>query len=197
MKTGKIVIFSAPSGAGKTTIVKRFLADDPKRNLLSISAVNRPKRDNETHGIDYYFTPDEEFQQKIKNKEFVEWEEVYKGRFYGTLESEVDRLLGFLNSGKNIFFDVDVKGALSLKKYFEEKGIQVILIFIKPEAPEMMTLRKRLMGRNTETDESIEHRLDKAPAEMSFQTSFDRVVVNDNVERAFMECKSYIYNWLN
>lgn len=171
---GKAIIFSAPSGSGKTTLVKHLL--DKFDNLgFSISACTRDRRGrNEVHGKDYYFLSIQEFQHKIKEQEFVEWEEVYVGGYYGTLKSEIERLW---SEGKNVIFDVDVKGGLRLKEYF---GDQALAIFVK--VPTVEELENRLRNRGTETPESLSKRLYKVKFEMSFQDSFDVVLLNDNLE---------------
>ncbi len=157
MTNGKLIIFSAPSGAGKTTIVKHLLNVFPQLEF-SVSACSRPKRSYETHGVDYYFLSVEEFKQKIKNEEFVEWEEVYKDNFYGTLRVEIERIW---NKGMNVIFDVDVVGGLHLKKLYAEKALA---IFVMP--PSIQHLEMRLKSRETETSESIARRMGKAENEL-------------------------------
>ncbi len=171
---GKAIIFCAPSGSGKTTLVKHLLSQ--YSNLgFSISACTRDKRGrNEVHGKDYYFLSIEEFQENIRANAFVEWEEVYPGGYYGTLKSEVERLW---NEGKNVIFDVDVKGGLKLKEYF---GEDALAIFVK--VPSIEELEARLRSRGTETEESLSKRLYKVKFEMSFQDKFDVVLLNDNLE---------------
>lgn len=173
---GKAIIFCAPSGSGKTTLVKHLL--ECHNNLgFSISACTRDKRGrNEVHGKDYYFLTISEFQEKISDKAFVEWEEVYPGGYYGTLKSEVERLW---SEGKNVIFDVDVKGGLKLKEYFRDDALA---IFVK--VPSIEVLEERLRSRGTETEESLSKRLYKVQFEMSFQDRFDVVLVNDNLEEA-------------
>jgi len=179
MKQGKLIIFSAPSGSGKTTLV-HYLLDKPELNLsFSVSATSRAKRPNEQHGVDYYFLSPEEFQQKIKEDAFVEWEEVYKDNYYGTLKSEVERLL---NEGKNVIFDIDVKGGLNIKKQFPGNSLAV---FVQP--PSVDELKKRLENRKTETEEKIKMRLAKAKEELEYSKDFDVVVVNDDLEKAQKE----------
>ncbi len=165
-----IVIFSAPSGAGKTTIVRHLLQNFSQFGF-SISACTRPMRVYEVHGKDYYFISLAEFQQKIQENAFVEWEEVYAGSFYGTLKSEVKRLLDL---GKIVLFDVDVKGGIELKKYFKEDALS---IFVAP--PSLEILETRLKNRNTESPESLQKRLDKCKQEMSFSTQFDVILENN------------------
>lgn len=178
---GKAIIFSAPSGSGKTTIVKHLLERNPDLGF-SISASTRDKRGRtEQNGKDYYFLPPKEFKKKIDNNEFVEWEEVYEGNFYGTLKAEVERIW---NEGKNVVFDVDVKGGLNLKKYFGEKGLA---IFVKVSSVEV--LKERLHDRGTESEESLSRRLFKAEFEMSFWDQFDVVLVNENLVKSLEEAQ--------
>lgn len=174
----KLIIFSAPSGAGKTTIVKHLL----RQNLgleFSISAASREKRPNEVHGRDYYFLSSEEFKARIKNNEFIEWEEVYENHFYGTLKSEVERIW---NNGNNVIFDVDVIGGLNIKKQYGDKALAV---FVMP--PSIEELKKRLNTRSTESPENLRKRIEKAKAEISFSERFDKVVVNDVLDKALNE----------
>jgi guanylate kinase len=178
---GKAIIFSAPSGSGKTTIVKHLLKTNPDLGF-SISASTRDKRGRtEKDGQDYYFLSPLEFKQKIDNNDFVEWEEVYAGNFYGTLKSEIQRIW---DCGKNVIFDVDVKGGLNLKKYF---GDNALSIFVK--VPSIEVLEARLNDRGTETPESLSRRLFKAQFEMSFQDQFDVVLVNENLEKSLAEAQ--------
>lgn len=179
---GKAVIFCAPSGSGKTTLVRHLLS--AHENLgFSISACTRDKRGrNEVHGKDYYFLSIEEFQQKIRENAFVEWEEVYPGGYYGTLKSEVERLW---SEGKNVIFDVDVKGGLKLKEYFGENALA---IFVK--VPSLEELENRLRSRGTETEESLSKRLYKVKFEMSFQDNFDVVLLNDDLEESLSKAES-------
>lgn len=178
---GKAIIFSAPSGSGKTTIVKHLLKTNPDLGF-SISASTRDKRGRtEENGKDYYFLTPEEFKQKIDNNEFVEWEEVYEGNFYGTLKSEIDRIW---NEGKNVIFDVDVKGGLNLKKYF---GKDALAIFVK--VPSIEVLKERLNDRGTETPESLSRRLFKAKFEMEFSDRFDAVLVNEELDKSLAEAQ--------
>jgi guanylate kinase len=178
---GKAIIFSAPSGSGKTTIVKHLLEKNPDLGF-SISASTRDKRGRtEAHGHDYYFLTPEDFKQKIDNNDFIEWEEVYEGNFYGTLKSEIDRIW---KQGKNVIFDVDVKGGLNLKKYFGDKALA---IFVK--VPSLDILKERLNDRGTESPESLSRRLFKANFEMSFQDQFDVVLVNENLQKSLTEAQ--------
>ncbi len=187
LKKGKLIIFSAPSGAGKTTIVKHLLQQD--FNLeFSISATSRKVRHTETHAKDYYFISENEFQQKVENNEFLEWEEVYKSICYGTLKNEVERIR---NLGKNVIFDVDVVGGLNIKRYY---GNEALAIFVQP--PSVDELKIRLRNRSTETDEKIEIRIAKAEHELSFANQFDVVIVNDNLEKAFLEAEKILHEFL-
>ncbi|RDB07182.1 guanylate kinase [Runella aurantiaca] len=185
---GKLIIFSAPSGSGKTTIVRHLLS---KYNNLgfSISACTRDRRGrNEVHGKDYYFLTPDDFKQRIDNNEFVEWEEVYPGGYYGTLKSEIERLWA---AGKHVIFDVDVKGGLKLKEYFGERALA---IFVK--APSEEAIKERLMMRGTETEDSLSKRLFKVKFEMSFQDRFDVILVNDNLEAALTKAEELVENFL-
>ncbi len=171
---GKAIIFSAPSGSGKTTIVKHLLANNNDLGF-SISASTRDRRGRtEQDGKDYHFLTPEEFKKKIDNDEFIEWEEVYAGNFYGTLKTEIERIW---QQGRNVIFDVDVKGGINLKRYF---GSKALAIFVK--VPSLEILRERLLERGTESEESISRRLFKAKFEMSFADKFDTVLVNEDLE---------------
>lgn len=173
---GKAIIFSAPSGSGKTTLV-RHLLDHNKDLDFSVSASTRDRRGRtEQDGKDYHFLSPAEFKKKIDNDEFVEWEEVYEGNFYGTLKSEIQRIW---DSGKNVIFDVDVKGGISLKKYFGKKALSV---FVK--VPSIEILMERLKDRGTESEESLSRRLYKVKFEMSFEDKFDVILVNDDLEES-------------
>ncbi|MDA3819037.1 MAG: guanylate kinase [Candidatus Delongbacteria bacterium] len=185
---GKLIIFAAPSGSGKTSIVK-FLIERIDNQHFSVSATNRPIRKNETDGKDYYFLSTEAFEEKIRDKAFVEWEEVYDGRFYGTLKSSVDNML---NAGKNVIFDVDVKGALNLKSTY---GTQALSVFVKP--PSLETLEHRLHKRKTDSSEDIKRRTNKAEWEMNFAPEFDVIVVNDKLEQACRESLQKVKEFLN
>jgi guanylate kinase len=178
---GKAIIFSAPSGSGKTTIVKHLLTNNPDLGF-SISASTRDRRGRtEKNGQDYYFLSPLDFKKKIDSDEFVEWEEVYEGNFYGTLKSEVQRVW---DDGKNVIFDVDVKGGLALKKYFDDKALS---IFVKVSSLEV--LKERLHDRGTEDPESLSRRLFKAQFEMTFQDKFDIVLVNENLDSSLAEAQ--------
>lgn len=184
----KFVIFSAPSGSGKTTIVKHLLHKYSNVGF-SISACTRDRRGrNEVHGKDYYFLTPEDFKQRIDNNEFVEWEEVYAGGYYGTLKSEIDRLW---KEGKHVLFDVDVKGGLKLKKYF---GDDALAVFVK--APSEEAIKQRLMARGTETDESLSKRLFKVKFELSFQDQFDVILLNDNLETTLQKAEELVENFI-
>lgn len=185
---GKLIIFSAPSGSGKTTIVKHLLAEN--KNLgFSISACTRDRRGrSEQNGQDYYFLTPEIFKEKIDNDEFVEWEEVYVGAFYGTLKSEIERVWA---SGKHVLFDVDVKGGLKLKEYYGDKALA---IFVK--VPDEETLRQRLIGRGTETEDSLSKRLFKVHFEMSFQDRFDVILVNDDLETSYRKAQKLVDDFI-
>ena len=185
---GKLIIFSAPSGAGKTTIVRHLLEQD--LNLeFSISATSRGKRHTETNGKDYYFLSEEEFRIKIANNEFLEWEEVYKGTLYGTLKSEVERIR---QSGKNVLFDIDVVGGCNVKKYY---GQEALAVFVEP--PSVEELRNRLVSRSTDTMEVIEKRIQKAEYELAFASQFDCIIVNDQLEKAFEEAEKCICEFIS
>ncbi len=184
---GKLIIFSAPSGAGKTTIVKQLL--ERGLNLeFSISATSRTPRPNEVHGRDYYFISENEFKTRVSAGEFLEWEEVYSGICYGTLKSEVDRIC---SQGKNVIFDVDVVGGLNIKKHF---GDRALAIFVQP--PSVEELRIRLQNRQTETAEKIAMRVAKAEYEMTFAPQFDVIVVNQNLETAVNEAEKLVRDFI-
>ncbi len=184
---GKLIIFSAPSGAGKTTIVRQLL--ERGLNLeFSVSATSRSPRPNELHGRDYYFLTIEEFKNKVEAGDFLEWEEVYSGICYGTLKSEVDRIC---DAGKHVIFDVDVVGGLNIKRQFEE---QALAIFVQP--PSVEELRTRLKNRSTESEEKIAMRIAKAEHELSFADKFDVVVVNENIEKAVIEAEKLVHNFI-
>lgn len=184
---GKLIIFSAPSGAGKTTIVKQLLTSDLPLSF-SVSACSRAIRDGEVDGRDYYFLTPEEFRARIANNEFLEWEEVYEGSYYGTLKSEVTRIW---DQGRHVIFDVDVVGGLNIKKVYPEKALTV---FVQP--PTIDELRNRLINRSTETEESIQKRIDKAAFELTFVSKFDVVIVNDKLEIAIVEAKKVVSDFL-
>lgn len=185
---GKLFIFSAPSGSGKTTIVQHLLKQDFKLKF-SISATSRSKRANEIDGKDYHFLSAEEFKAKIDKDEFLEWEEVYEGCFYGTLKSEVEKIR---EEGNNVIFDVDVVGGTNIKKFYKEEAIA---IFIQP--PSIKELENRLRNRNTDSEEGIAKRVEKFKFELAFSNQFDKVIVNDNLEDAFAEAETTLINFLN
>jgi guanylate kinase len=185
---GKLIIFSAPSGSGKTTIVKHLLATNPDLGF-SISACTRDKRGrNEVNGKDYYFLSPEEFKQKIDNNEFVEWEQVYVGAFYGTLKSEIERVW---SQKKHVLFDVDVKGGLSLKKHY---GDRALAVFVK--VPSLEILEQRLKSRGTDSDDSISKRLFKVKFEMSFENQFDVTMINEDLETTLVKAQQLVDNFL-
>jgi guanylate kinase len=186
---GKVLIVSAPSGSGKSTIVNFLMKEHPEFRLaFSVSATSRPPRGQEQDGVDYYFLSAEEFRRHIEADDFLEYEEVYEGRFYGTLKSQVEEKLA---AGKNVVFDVDVKGGINIKKYYGEAALSV---FIQP--PSVEALRERLIGRNTDEMGQIEQRLAKAEYEMSFASQFDRILVNDNLEVAKQEAVALLNDFL-
>jgi guanylate kinase len=186
-KLNKVVIFCAPSGSGKTTIVKHILSVD-NRLAFSVSACTRNKRANEEHGKDYYFLSHEEFKLRIANNEFLEFEEVYGGNFYGTLKSEVDRIWAM---GKAVIFDVDVEGGLNIKKHFGDKALAV---FVKP--PSVEVLEQRLRFRSTETEETLRVRIDKAVHELQYENKFEYVLLNENLDEALVVAENLITEFL-
>lgn len=185
---GKLVIFSAPSGAGKTTIVRNVLKSELPLEF-SVSATSRKKRENETDGIDYYFLTPDSFRERVLNGEFIEWEEVYTDHLYGTLRSEIERIW---QSGKSVIFDVDVAGALNLKKMY---GNRAIAIFVMP--PSAGELERRLKGRGTESDEKISLRMAKAEEEIARAGEFDCIVVNKDLEEATSQAISLVTDFLD
>jgi len=185
---GKILIFSSPSGAGKTTIVHHLLKRFPSL-AFSVSATTRPQRPHETHGKDYYFLTPEAFRKKIDEDAFVEWEEVYENTYYGTLRSEVERLLG---EGRHVVFDVDVKGALNIKKQF---GDRALAVFVMP--PSVEELEKRLRHRSTDPEESIRERVAKAKIEMSYADKFDVILVNDILEETLRKAEEIVKKFID
>ena len=184
---GKCVIFSAPSGAGKTTIV-RYLLDEKLNLEFSISATSRAPRTIEREGKDYHYLSVEEFLEKVEKHEFVEWEEVYTNQYYGTLKSEIERIW---KAGKHVIFDVDVDGGINLKKYF---GNNALAVFVQP--PSIHHLRQRLEKRSTETPESIERRIAKADYELNQAPHFDRVLVNDLLDVAKVNAYNLVKDFL-
>ena len=184
MTGGKLIIFSAPSGSGKTTIV-RYLLDQPELNLaFSVSATSRPRRGKERHGEHYYFMSVSEFKQHIKNEDFLEWEEVYRDNFYGTLKSEVERIWA---QGKNVIFDIDVVGGLRIKKKFPQ---ETLAVFVKP--PSVDELKIRLKKRSTESDDKINMRIAKASVELATAPQFDKIIKNYELEVALKEAHQLV-----
>ena len=188
MSKGKAIIFSAPSGAGKTTIVRHLMGISNLRLSFSVSATTRAKREHEIDGKDYYFISSDEFLHRVKNNEFIEWEEVYNGQYYGTLHSEIERVW---SRGEHVIFDVDVVGGLSLKKIL---GNHALSVFVK--APSVATLEERLQKRSTETPEKIQQRIAKANQEMAFEPQFDRVIVNNDLSVAQQEAEACVREFL-
>ena len=186
---GKMLIVSAPSGSGKSTIVNWLMQEHPELKLyFSISCTSRTPRGTEQNGVEYFFLTPEEFKSKIANEEFLEYEEVYQDRFYGTLKAQVERQR---EAGQNVVFDVDVKGGVNIKRYY---GDEALSIFIQP--PSVEELRRRLTGRGTDTPEAIEERLAKAEYELTFAPQFDHVVVNDDLETAKQETLQLVESFL-
>lgn len=188
MKQGKLIIFSAPSGAGKTSIVRHLLKEYPELEF-SVSACSRPKRHNEKDGVDYHFLTVDEFKRKIENDEFVEWEEVYENQFYGTLKSELERIW---NKNHSVIFDVDVVGGLNIKKQYPEISLAV---FVMP--PSVEELERRLYNRSTDSREQIVKRINKAQHEIAFARQFDYLLINDNLPKAQKEALQVVGNFLN
>ncbi len=187
---GKLIIFSAPSGSGKSTIINYLLEEHPELKLaFSISATSRPPRGKEQHGVEYFFLSPEEFRQRIDKGEFLEYEEVYPGRFYGTLKAQVEKQS---EAGQNVLFDVDVKGGVNIKQYY---GNRALSLFIQP--PSIEELRSRLEKRGTETPEVINDRIARAEFELGFASQFDKVVVNDDLEVAKAETLQIIKDFIN
>jgi guanylate kinase len=189
MQEGKLIIFSAPSGSGKTTLVRHLLSVMPDKLQFSISATSRPKRGVELNGKDYHYLTVEEFKEKIKNNEFLEWEEVYAGTHYGTLRSEVERIW---KEGKNVIFDIDVQGGLNLKHQFGDKALAV---FVMP--PSIKILEQRLNSRQTDSPESIALRVEKAEQELQTAKLFDCFILNEDLTTACKECERVVNEFLN
>lgn len=185
---GKLVIFSAPSGAGKTTIVHHLLKKIPELSF-SISATTRPKRGDEKHENDYYFISKEEFLHKVAHQEFVEFEEVYKGTYYGTLRSEIQRIW---NEGKHVIFDIDVEGGLRLRRKYENDALA---IFVQP--PSLQVLKERLSGRGTDSLEKLEERFIKAEKELLYADKFDLILKNNDLEVACAEAEEIVRGFLS
>jgi len=188
-KTGKLIVFSAPSGSGKTTIVRHLLNQKELNLEFSISATSREKRGQETDGKDYYFLDLKTFKNKIKNDEFLEWEEVYRDNFYGTLKTEIERIWA---KGKNVIFDIDVSGGLRIKKKFPD---ETLAIFVKP--PDLNELIIRLKQRGEESAEKISMRVAKAPAELATAPLFDEIVLNKDLDRALDDAYALVSNFIN
>jgi guanylate kinase len=186
--SGKLIIFSAPSGSGKSTIINWLMQHKELRLAFSISCTSRQPRGTEQNGVEYFFLSPEEFRQRIQQDEFLEYEEVYKDRFYGTLKSQVKSQL---DDGDNVVFDVDVKGGCNIKKYYGDKALS---IFIQP--PSIDVLRKRLINRGTDAPEVIEDRIARASFELTFADRFDKVIVNDDLERAENEALEIVSTFI-
>ena len=184
----KLIIITAPSGAGKTSITNHLLKTFSDKLGFSVSATTRKKRDYEIDGVHYYFIPEDDFKEKIRQKEFAEWEMVYEGKYYGTLKSEMKRIW---NQGKAVVLDVDVKGALHVQGQYPEQSLS---IFIEP--PSIDELKKRLLSRGTETDESLAARINKAAYEISFKDQFNKVIVNDDLAKACKEAETIVSEFL-
>lgn len=184
---GKLIIFSAPSGSGKSTIINYLLTQE-LRLAFSISATSRAPRGEEKHGVEYFFLSPEEFRSRIEKNEFLEYEEVYKDRYYGTLKAQVEKQL---EEGQNVVFDVDVVGGCNIKKFYADRALS---LFIQP--PSVEELRHRLTGRGTDAPEVIESRIAKAEYELGFASKFDRIIINDNLEVAKAEALKMIKEFL-
>lgn len=188
MYNGKLIIFSAPSGSGKTTIVQHLLAQPELKLDFSISATSRDSRPEEVEGKDYYFLSLENFKKKIKNDEFLEWEEVYRDNFYGTLKSEIQRIW---ESGKNVIFDIDVVGGLDIKHIYPD---QTLAVFVKP--PSIEELKIRLKKRKTESEDKINMRIAKASIELATAPQFDYIIENNNLQTALKEAHKLVANFM-
>ena len=186
---GKLIIFSAPSGSGKSTIINKLMSEYGLQGRFSISATSRKPRGSEQDGVEYYFLTEEDFRRRISEGDFLEYEEVYPGCFYGTLRSEVDRTLA---RGENVILDIDVQGGLNVKKIY---GDRALTLFIQP--PSIERLRERLERRGTDAPEVIEHRLAKAETELSFAPKYDAIVVNDDLEEACQAAARTIEDFLS
>lgn len=185
----KIIIITAPSGAGKTSITRHLLKTFPDKLSFSVSAATRQRREYEKDGVDYHFMSTDEFKEKIQNNAFVEWEMVYEGKYYGTLKSEIHRIW---KEDKTPLLDIDVKGAVHVQQQHSNHALS---IFIEP--PSVDELKRRLMGRGTETDESLATRVNKATYELSFKDQFNKVIVNDDLKKAFAEAERIVSDFLN
>ena len=188
--SGKLLIFSAPSGSGKSTIINWLMQEHPELNMhFSISCTSRAPRGQEQNGVEYFFLTPDEFREKIQNDEFVEYEEVYTDRYYGTLKSQVEKQLA---AGENVVFDVDVHGAMNIKKVYGDRALS---LFIQP--PSIEELRRRLNGRGTDAPEVIEQRIARAEYELTYAEKFDTIVINDDLETAKQETHKYIDAFVN
>ena len=188
-KKGKLLIFSAPSGSGKSTIINWLMQEHPELNMhFSISCTSRPPRGQEQNGVEYFFLSPEEFREKIQRDEFVEYEEVYTDRYYGTLKSQVEKQL---EAGENVVFDVDVHGAVNIKKAYGDRALSMFI-----HTPSVEELRRRLTGRGTEKEEEIEKRIARAEYELSFADKFDTVIINDELDVAKRETLSVINHFI-
>lgn len=186
---GKVIIFSAPSGSGKSTIISRLMKNEELRLAFSVSCTSRPPRGQERDGVEYFFVSPDEFRRRIENNEFLEYEEVYKDRYYGTLKQQVENQL---DKGENVVLDIDVKGGCNIKKYYGDKALSV---FIQP--PSVEELRKRLTGRGTDAPNVIEARIARASFELTFADKFDRVVINDDLEKAVEEALTIVREFIS
>ncbi|MCF0209168.1 MAG: guanylate kinase [Bacteroidaceae bacterium] len=187
---GKVIIFSAPSGSGKSTIINWLMQEHPELNLqFSISCTSRPPRGQEQNGVEYFFITPEEFRSKIEADEFLEYEEVYTNRFYGTLKSQVEKQL---LKGENVVLDIDVNGGMRVKEFYKERAMS---IFIQP--PSIEELRKRLLARNTDTPEVIEDRIKRATYELTMAEKFDKTIINDNLEVAKQDALQALKDFLS
>ena len=189
MEQGKLIIISAPSGSGKSTIIGRIMQDEALKLAFSVSATTRPRRGQEVHGVDYYFLTQEEFESKIESDELVEYQEVYKGRYYGTLKSEVERITAM---GMNVVLDLDVLGGVNVKRMYGDRALS---IFIQP--PSVEVLRERLIKRGTDSMEDIQARVHKAEFEISIGPQFDFTVINDDLDTAVNEVHQLIEDFIN
>ncbi|WP_288317917.1 guanylate kinase [Xylanibacter caecicola] len=188
MKKGKVIIFSAPSGSGKSTIIGRLMQHEDLHMAFSVSCTSRPPRGAERHGVEYFFLTPEEFRRRIDNNEFLEYEEVYADRYYGTLKEQVERQL---ENGENVVLDVDVKGGCNIKSHYGDRALSV---FIQP--PSVDELRNRLVGRGTDAPEVIEDRIARAEYELTFAGRFDRVVVNSDLDKAVDEALAVVREFI-
>ena len=188
MKSGKIIIISAPSGSGKSTIINQIIGNEKLKLKFSLSATNRSPRVGEEDGVSYHFLTTEQFQDAIKENKFVEFEEVYPGRYYGTLKSEVQKIL---DGGNNLILDIDVKGGINVKKLYPD----ALALFIMP--PSIEALKERLINRNTDNEETINQRISKAEYEISFAKEYDKIVVNDDLSVAVEETTKVLTEFIN